>query len=168
MKTHLKMTSALIGAIRADLERPHPFAHERVGFILAGLAKVGADLAILAHTYQPIADEDYLDDPTVGAMMGPAAIRKALQQALQTRSAALHVHMHDHRGQPGFSAVDLRENAKFVPNFFNVGPQRAHGAIVLSRDGVAGQIWTDRLGDAVAIDRFTAVGPKLGLLGAFQ
>ena len=83
MKVRFKITSGLLTAIRSDLRRPHPFARERVGFISAGLSAVAGDLLVLAREYRPVADGEYLNDPTVGAMMGPDAIRNALQWTLQ-------------------------------------------------------------------------------------
>ena len=127
MKVRFKITTALLASIRTDLRRPHPFAHERVGFISAGLSAVVDGLLVLAREYRPVADDEYLDDPTVGAMMGPDAIRNALQWALQDGVALFHVHTHGGRGIPGFSKIDLRENAKFLPDFFKVAPQCAHG-----------------------------------------
>jgi hypothetical protein len=38
MNIRFKITSALLATVRIDLRRPHPFAHERVGFVAAGLA----------------------------------------------------------------------------------------------------------------------------------
>jgi len=169
MKTHFKITRPLLAEIRLDLERPHPFAWERVGFIFAGVARVAPDeLLLLAHAYSPVADEDYLFDRSVGAMMGSDAIRKALQTALQTQTAAFHVHMHAHDGRPDFSRVDLTENAKFVPDFFKVGPQAPHGALVLSQDSAVGQVWLGRWQRPHPIDRMTAVGLPLAREGVFQ
>ena len=39
MTACLKIPNRLLADIRADLARPHPFAHERVGFLTAGVAK---------------------------------------------------------------------------------------------------------------------------------
>jgi hypothetical protein len=161
MNIHFKINGALIAAARIDLRRPHPFAHERVGFIAAGLTAAGDDLLVLARTYRPVLDSDYLNDPSVGAMMGPEAIRKALQWAMETGAALFHVHMHGGRGLPGFSGVDLRENAKFVPDFCKVAPQSAHGAIVLSDTAARGQVWLGRKRPHTFIERFTEVGPPL-------
>jgi len=161
MKTLFKITGALLRSIRADLRRRHAFAHERVGFITAGLAAAGDDIMILARSYWPVADEDYLRDPSVGAMMGPAAIRKALQRAMAEGEALLHVHTHGGSGIPGFSGVDVRENAKFVPDFFKVAPQCLHGAIVLSDTAANGQIWLAKDRPPIAVDRFVEVGAPL-------
>jgi hypothetical protein len=158
---HFKITRALLHEIRTDLARPHPFAHERVGFISAGLSAASDDLYILARSYRPVLDHDYLRDPTVGAMMGPDAIRKALQWALTDGVAIFHVHTHGGRGHPGFSGVDLREHKKYVPNFFQVAPQCAHGALVLSNDSAHGHIWLSEEMPHQVIGQFTEVGNPL-------
>lgn len=161
MNLRFKITSALLTTVRIDLRRPHAFAHERVGFISAGLSAIDDDLLILAREYRPVLDEDYLRDPSVGAMMGPDAIRKAMQWALQSGAALFHVHTHGGRGLPGFSGVDLRENAKFVLDFLKVAPQCAHGAIVLSDTAARGQVWLGRDRPHAFIEHFTEVGAPL-------
>ncbi|MGE4296486.1 MAG: hypothetical protein AB7E47_00535 [Desulfovibrionaceae bacterium] len=158
MKITFKITAALLDGIRKDLDRPHAFAFERVGFIAAGLTTVAGGVMILAHAYRPVEDGDYIPDRTVGVMMGPEAIRKALQWAMCVRVALFHVHSHGGYGIPRFSGVDLRENAKFVPDFFKVAPQCAHGAIVLTSDAANGQIWLDRRQPCRPIDTFSVTG----------
>lgn len=144
MKVLFRASAAFMASVRADLIRPHAFAAERVGFI-AVKAAVGQDhLVLLARAYHPVADEDYLDDPSVGAMMGSEAIRKALATAFIGKFGMIHVHPHWHRGVPRFSRVDLREQANFVPDFFNVRPDLPHGAIVLSEDAARGRCWLAR------------------------
>lgn len=161
MKLHFRITRALLTTIRIDLRRPHPFAYERVGFISAGLSGTGADLLILAREYRTALDRDYLPDTTVGAMMGAEAIRKALQWAMQDRLAIFHVHTHGGTGLPDFSGIDLRENAKFVPDFLKVTPQCAHGAIVLSDDAARGQVWLAAGQPSVPVDTFAVVGAPI-------
>ena len=155
----LKITSALLDEVRRDLVRPHAFAHERVGFLKAGLAISECDCAILVHSYSPVADDDYLKDPSISAMMGPNAISKAMAAAFEDGVALFHVHSHRGEGIPQFSSVDLRENRKFVPDFFKVRPQRPHGAVVLSDTYVYGQVWLDPSETARPIDQFQIVGP---------
>lgn len=161
MKLTLKITKQLLVDIRHDLARQHPFAHERVGFISAGLSSMGPDILMLARAYRPVADDEYLNDPSVGAMMGPEAIRKALQWAMEEGHAMLHVHTHGGHGVPGFSSVDLRENAKFVPDFHKVAPKSAHGALVLSDTAARGQVWLNRSRSPVPIDAFVETGASL-------
>jgi hypothetical protein len=158
MTVEFKILSSLVQQVREDLARPHVYAAERVGFIHCRVAGSKSGLIVLAEHYHPIADEDYLDDATVGAMMGPDAIRKALQFAYQNKVAMFHVHMHGHRGHPWFSSTDLRENAKFVPDFWNVRPEFPHGALVLSRDSLAGLCWMPTQRKPVKVSKFTIVG----------
>src|SRR5260370_33837501 len=78
MRIRLKITKGLLASIRADLGRPHPFAYERVGFVLAAAAQSASDVLGLAREHRPGADENYLPDSSVAAMRGPVAISKAL------------------------------------------------------------------------------------------
>lgn len=161
MKLHFKITRALLDTVRIDLRRQHRFAHERVGFISAGLAACDKDVLIIARGYRSVRDEDYLPDASVGAMMGPEAIRKALQWAMEEGVALLHVHTHGGRGLPTFSGIDVRENAKFIPDFFKVAPQCVHGAVVLSDNAARGQVWLDRARPRVPIESFAEVGAPI-------
>jgi hypothetical protein len=158
MNIRFKITGGLLAAVRADLRGPHAFAHERVGFVSAGLAAAHDDLIILAREYRPVRDEDYLPDPSVGAMISAEAIRAARQWAMNERVAIFHVHTHGGRGVPGFSGVDIRENARCVPNFVSVAPHAVHGAIVLSDTAAFGQVWLDRKSPQPFITGFAEVG----------
>ena len=161
MNIRCKITASLLSAIRTDLRRPHLFAHERVGFVAAGLAAAHDHLFILAREYRPLLDDEYLPDPRVGAMMSAEAIRRARQWAMDDHVAIFHVHTHGGRGIPGFSGVDVRENAKFVPNFVSVAPHAVHGAIVLSDTAAFGQVWLGKTSPQLFIDRFSEVGIPL-------
>jgi hypothetical protein len=161
MKIRFKITSPLLTTIRIDLRRPHAFAHERVGFIAAGLAAAHDELLILAREYRPVRDDEYLPDPRVGAMMSAEAIRRARQWAMDERVAIFHVHTHGGLGIPGFSGIDIRENAKFVPNFVSIAPHSVHGAIVLSDKAAFGQVWINRTSPQLFIAGFSEVGIPL-------
>jgi len=157
--------SDLLAAVRKDLHRPHPFAAERVGFLICRAGRLAdGGIVVLAIGYDPVADDHYLDDPRVGAMMGPAAIRAAMQRAYHGGAEDLglfHVHMHGHYGPTGFSAIDARESRKFVPDFFHVAPGMPHGAIVLSLDQAVGLCWPVPGASPLPIDRFGSVGAPL-------
>jgi len=111
-----------------------------------------------------VSDGDYVRDPSVGAMMGASAIRKALQIALSNEVGMFHVHVHGHYGPPRFSRVDLHETAKFVPDFWHVRPQAVHGAIVLSVDSIAGLCWHPQASMPVPISEFSIVGSPVWFL----
>jgi hypothetical protein len=162
----LRMRRDLVEEIRADLRRPHAFAHERVGFVSARAARLGRDGAvILARAYHPVDDADYLHDCRVGAMMGAAAIRKALEIAYVARDAMIHVHLHDHSGVPVFSRVDLTESNQFMLNFFNVVPHMPHCAVVLSANEAVGRCWRSGYHKPIHIDEIVEVGAPMRISG---
>ncbi len=162
MKIAFKITDALLRVIRSDLKRPHAFAAERVGFIACNAAQLPEEgLIILAKEYHPVADEDYLKDWSVGAMMGPAAIRKSLQIAYSANMSMFHVHMHEHAGVPSFSRVDLKESQKFIPDFWNVQPDLPHGTLLLSHNSAIGLCWTPDKPSIVPITDITITGSPL-------
>jgi len=154
-----KITQRLLAEVKTQLRRPHSFAYERVGFLLCrvGLLDQGG-VVILSHSLHDVADEDYVDDQSVGAMMGPGAIRKALQTAYNQKASMFHVHLHLHGGKPHFSGIDEEETAKFVPDFWNVQPDLPHGAIVFSDDSAFGKCWIPGHQTPVEIATFAVVG----------
>lgn len=160
MKVIFRATDHFVHDVRHDLTRPHPFAAERVGFISIRAAAARHTLLLLAEDYHAVADDDYIDDPTVGAMMGSEAIRKALNVALLQPVGMVHVHTHEHHGRPAFSPVDRRGQLQFVPDFFKVRPEMPHGAIVLSHDRAIGRVWIDP-DTIVSISEFQTVGPRM-------
>lgn len=159
MKTSFRITRDLLTEVHNDLSRPHPFAAERVGFISCGVGKItDIGIVILAQKFHPVANEHYINDLSVGAMMGSAAIRIALQFAYQRQVSMFHVHRHEHYGQPRFSRVDLRESARYIPDFWKVRPNLPHGTIVLSHDSMFGLCWHPGTKTPVPIDTYSVVG----------
>ena len=153
-----RMTTGFAEQVRHDLSRAHVHAHERVGFITAKAAVTASGLTMIAAEYHPVADEDYVRDASVGAMMSEDAVRKALQICWKSKCAMVHVHMHEHKGLPWFGRLDLEENGRFMPDFFNVQPSLPHAALVFSHDAVAGLIWFDRRLSPVRFDEIVEVG----------
>jgi hypothetical protein len=167
MRTIFRATADFLTGVRQDLERPHAFAAERVGFISVRAANARENLLLLAQGYHPVEDSDYVNDPSVGAMMGQEAIRKALNIALLQPVGMIHVHMHGHGGVPGFSKIDLSEQLYFVPDFFKVRKGMPHGAVVLSLDKAAGRIWLNPT--AISdIHEFNIIGWRYSLFSGLR
>lgn len=166
MKTTFRIERGLLDQIHRDLDRGHAFAYERVGFIACATSAVQGGMLLLADEYLPVADDDYVNAPPVGAMMGPAAIRKALEYAYRRNGAVmLHIHRHEHRGKPAFSKVDMSESAKFMPDFWKVRPGLPHGMVVLSRNAMTGMAWDPSTRRPQAINQMSAVGIPLSVFG---
>ena len=162
MRIDFRITRSMLEGIRKDLRRQHAHAYERVGCITCRFGLVGrAHLLCLSHGYLPVADEDYIEDRMFGALIGSAAFRKAMQLAYTQDVGLFHVHLHGHSGVPTPSGIDVRETAKFVPDFFHVRPNLPHGAIVLSSDSLSGRVWPSAAARPTPIDRFSIVGAPL-------
>lgn len=160
MKIVFRTTESFMAHVRTDLIRTHAFAAERVGFITVRAAQGHEHLVLLAQDYHPVADGDYVDDPSVGAMIGQEALRKALEIALLNPIGIFHVHMHTFPGRVWFSRTDLSEQLRFVPDFFKVRPSMPHGAIVLSPNSVAGRAWLSP-SQIVPITEFNVVDSQI-------
>lgn len=143
-----------------DLSRSHPHAAERVGFISVR-ASMGLDhLVLLAEDYFPVADEHYIPSRSVGALIGQEAFRKILEISLLKSVGIFHVHMHDFPGVLRFSPTDLREQDRFVPDFFGVQQGMPHGAIVFGRSAALGRVWLSRT-KVESIGEFNWIGHKV-------
>ncbi len=165
MKIEIRFTGAMHQSILQDLMRPHPFAAERVGFATnrMGTLADGGRLLLL-NRYHPVPDEQYLDDPTVGARIGPEAITWAMQAGYYGRprhEGLLHVHLHAHRGKTRMSRVDSCEIPKLMPGFRSVGKDAAHGILILSLDDASAWVWLSGVKEPVAAGRVSVIGRKV-------
>src|SRR6267143_3197136 len=80
IKLIIKLTRELDTIIRTDLDRPHEFSAERVGFVSSAHTEINRDtFLIILKTYHPVADDNYVRDNSVGARINGNAIRAAMQ-----------------------------------------------------------------------------------------
>ena len=152
MRTEVRFPGSIYAAARRDLLRPHPFAAERVGFVAARLGTLDDARGILVTRYESIPDTDYIEDASVGAKIGPNAIVRATQTVYHGRTAregTFHIHLHQHRGETGMSPTDARDVPLIVAGFQAVGPDAAHGIIILSLDH--GSAWVSLPGSRHAL-----------------
>lgn len=164
MNTKLRITQKMVADTIADLRRLHEFAFERVGFLFCRQSRTPAGMLLLACRYVPVRDEQYIPDETVGARFDSSSIREAMQVVLSEGLSVLHVHLHDHTGEPRFSGTDNREMKALMPCFVNVRPDRVHGALVLSADSAVAKIWSNGGAEGEPL-RITVVGPRMKFLG---
>src|ERR1051325_3411888 len=103
MKLHLRLSREFLALTQADLSRRHPFAAERVAFISCRPAAITGGAMLIAEALHPVPDDHYEEDEKAGAMLGSSAFRSILQFALNNAVSILHVHSHEHSGEPWFS-----------------------------------------------------------------
>lgn len=166
MNAQIRIPRSIYEAARDDLRRDHRFAAERVGFLFGrrGAGSNGEELIILS-SFNGVADDHYVDDPYVGARIGPNAIHGALQHALANGVGAFHVHVHEHRGTPWFSPTDLRDVEEFVRPFRSLVPSQPHGFLVLSLDRGAALVWLPGAAERLAVRSISVVGFPTTTLG---
>jgi hypothetical protein len=158
----LRISNTLFEEMLRDLRRPHQYAGERVGFMHCKQSALRSGNLLLAYKYEPIRDDQYVEDHTVGARFNGSSIREAMQMALTEGSSVFHVHLHEHRGQPRFSGVDRREMQQIMPCFVNLRPDRLHGALVLSFDSAFAHVWgTDLAPKGKTPDKLSLVGSRI-------
>ncbi len=164
MNIILKLANRLVEEMRSDLRRPHEFAYERVGFLYCKQSALRSGNLLLAVRFQPIRDDQYIADPTVGARFDSSSIRTAMQTALSEGLATFHVHLHEHSGRPHLSGTDEREMRALMPCFVNLRPDRFHGALVLSGDSATARVWGLQGVRGQPVDKIVLVGAKMKFL----
>ena len=151
--------------MRESLMRPHEFAAERVGFVFTKLSRSKSGRwFILVCGFESVPDDDYINDPNVGARINSAAIRRAMQRVLTTGEGALHVHVHEHNGPPGPSYTDQQELRPVMQSIRNASPDAVHGLLILSRDAAWAEVLVPGTLSFQAIKKITVVGFPMGLL----
>lgn len=162
MRASIKMTKSLCNEIRNDLLKPHPFAGERVGFLFVRQSKTDFDNFLLISTqYTSLPDNQYIYDSRVGAKINSTSIRNAMQRTMETNEGVLHIHMHDHIGEPGFSYVDKKELRMLIKSFQNANNKVAHGAMVFSHNEMFGIACLPGKNETIPFSKISTVGYPL-------
>jgi hypothetical protein len=131
----LRLPGSLYQRMLTDLKRSHAFAYERVGFAYAQTTVLGDQTHLINFTdYRPVADEHYINDDSVGARIGAAAIRNAMQTVMDQGCSGFHVHLHNHKGQPWPSGDDKDGLPGIIDSLANGSPHQPHGVLILSKD----------------------------------
>ena len=158
-KIFVRLTRSLYDEVRRDLARPHNFALERVGFMTVRLGNTGHEpLLVLADSYTPVADEHYVNDSNVGARINSAAIRTAMQQAIDRDCGIFHVHEHPFIGKPRLSRVDSAELPQVVAGTRNATPSHPHGLLLLSEDSGTAFVLLPDSDCLFQVERLSVVG----------
>lgn len=142
-----------------DLERSHPFAFERIGFLFAKTVNLSSGVVlVIATNYQPVSDEDYIEDFSVGAKINSSAIRKAMQRTFDQSCGCFHVHLHNHSGKPYPSLTDEESLPSVVRSLENIAPKHANGYLILSKDAFHASIKIETSEKSLDADLISVVG----------
>lgn len=167
MKIELKLSGKLHDQIVRDLLRPHQFAAERMGFVMARRGSLSeGGVLILLSSYHSIPDSHYLRDRNVGARIGPEAMKDAMQAVYHARShheGIFHVHLHPHNGETAMSRTDARELPLLIPGFQSVGPLAPHGILIFSRNHGSAWVWLPGDSEPHVFSVISVIGAPLGV-----
>jgi hypothetical protein len=130
MNLTIRIPKSILSLAKQDLARPHSFAYERVGFLRC--RPTGRSDLIVVTGYDAVPDNQYIDNPEVGACIGGEAIRLAMQRILTDNVGIIHIHQHEHAGVPSPSPIDLKSQPRLVDSCRRLNPQLPHGFMILS------------------------------------
>jgi hypothetical protein len=145
----VRLRRDLFDHMHEDLARPHRFAFERVGFLFGKMAVAGDLTILLPYDFSPVADEHYIKDHHVGALIGRDAMFDAHQRARASGLCCLHVHSHGGSGRTWFSAVDLATLNDIGPSLQRMAKHAAHGGLVLTDATAEALLWLPAETDSV-------------------
>jgi hypothetical protein len=168
MSARIRLLNSLYECALADLQRPHPFASERVGFLFARMGTAGdATHLIFLLEYVPVPDDQYLPttDLEIGAEISSVAIRDTMQRVMSTGEGVFHAHLHEHLGLPRFSRIDMKDLPLLVRSFQHASPASAHGGILFSKDDCMSAVWLPGQSDPLTAEKITVVGYPLRFHG---
>jgi hypothetical protein len=159
MKLEIRIPGALYHEALEDLRRPHPHAYERVGFFSSAVKLLSPQhCLVLLSRYHPVPDEYYLEDPSVGALIGVEAITAAMQRTLSEVSGQLHVHLHEHRGQPRPSVDDIKGLPPIVRSLSATAPLQASGYLIFSQDRAWSEVMVPGQAEPQSATKISVVG----------
>lgn len=136
MNLTVRIPKSVLSEAQKDLDRPHPFAYERVGFFRCRPTD-RSDIVVITG-YDGVPDEHYVCNAMVGACIGVIAIQLAMQRVLTYKVGQIHIHKHGHLGPPSPSSIDLTNQPRLVTSFRILDPTLPHGFMILSDTHVWG------------------------------
>jgi hypothetical protein len=144
MEITIRIPAELHANMLRDLQRPHAHAYERVGFLYTIHKKMlDGSMIILAQNYEPVPDNCYLMDSSVGARIDSTSIRHSMQNVLDNQKGCFHVHLHNHSGKTSPSSTDLFGIPGVVESMASADSKLFHGYLILSRDSAYASVLSD-------------------------
>lgn len=165
MSLSLKLTRELYNNIIKDLDRPHSFAYERVGFVFGRIGNKGqSDELIILNRYLSVDDNNYEKNKRVGASINSRAIRDVMQKALNDSVCVFHVHLHYGTGRPGLSRTDKEGITPLIPSFQAVCPLQKHGILLFNEDSISAWVLSQNKKSFLKVDKVSIIGYPINIL----
>lgn len=138
MKTQFK--DELLNEAAKDLSRPHPFAFERVGYLLGEIK----DEILILNEWMSFEDFYYEENEEVGARIGFEGMTLLIKKVFNSKKHFFHTHLHEFQAIPSFSGVDMRSLLEVTPSLFDFSGTGPHGAFLIGRESSKLIFWNER------------------------
>ena len=135
MNKTLVISTVLLNQAIADLERPHEFAFERIGFFICH----NETNTFLSYDWFSLEDGFYVESEQFGALIGADGMQSIMQKAYSTQSGMFHFHLHNFQQDPTFSSVDLHSlRNEMIPSLYNFSQNGIHGGLIKGKKSFNG------------------------------
>lgn len=138
MKT--QFSEGLFEEIVQDLNRPHSFAFERVGYVLGNFK----DGILVLDEWMKFEDFFYEENIEVGARIGREGMTYLMKKVFSSKKHFFHTHVHDFQNIPTYSGVDLRSLLEVTPAIFDFSGLGPHGALLIGREASRLIWWNEK------------------------
>lgn len=129
--------ASILRRMRADLVLPPLVGEERLGVAIARYASAYNQTVIIIVEYQELPREAYVDRLGAPVSFDTRWLMRAAEAAAKRNAGVFLAHLHDHRGKPWFSPVDMRTNRQVIRPLALIDQSLPTGALLLSRDNAA-------------------------------
>ena len=121
------------------LSSPHPFAYERVGYILGSYEKG----ILYLDDWLSVSDDLYEENDQVGARISREGMLWLMKKAFSLKKTFIHAHIHDFQINPVFSYIDEQSAKEVSKGLISITDVRPQGAIVIGKEFSRLKLWTN-------------------------
>lgn len=136
----VEFINGLLEIVTNDLSRSHPFAFERVGYLLGDMQSGH----LVLDEWISFEDSFYEENEEVGARLGTEAMTLLMRKAFSLKKHFFHTHLHDFQDVPSLSGVDMRSLLEVTPSLFDFSGIGPHGALLIGRKSSKLTWWNEK------------------------
>lgn len=133
----LNLLRATASQMRTDLTSPPVVGDERLGIAFTRYASKYTQRTIVVTEYAALPEEAYVREALAPVSFDVRWIMTASENAGLESAGIFLVHLHEHRGKPWFSPVDMDTNRRIITPIALIDQTLPTGALILSLDSAA-------------------------------
>ena len=136
----MNVLSSVARRIRTDLTLPPLVGDERLGVALSRYASRYNNTTIVLTEYFGLPKDAYVKVASSPVAFSTRWFMRASEEAARKNAGLFLVHLHEHRGRPWFSPIDMRTNRDIVRPLALIDQTVPTGALLFSLDNAAALI----------------------------